>query len=57
MWNVANAVCKEMFEAVLADFAKCILTDQSVNLYDDDWSQQSRSWARRTGGHAFAFSQ
>jgi hypothetical protein len=24
MWNVANAVCKEMFEAVLADFAKSI---------------------------------
>ena len=22
VWNVANAVCKEMFEAVLADFAK-----------------------------------
>ena len=22
LWNVANAVCKEMFEAVLADFAK-----------------------------------
>ena len=24
MWNVSNAVCKEMFEAVLADFAKSI---------------------------------
>ena len=24
VWNVSNAVCKEMFEAVLADFAKSI---------------------------------
>ena len=24
MWNVSNAVCKEMFEAVFADFAKSI---------------------------------
>ena len=24
VWNVANAVCKEMFEAVLADFAASI---------------------------------
>ena len=24
MWNVSNAVCEEMFEAVLADFAKSI---------------------------------
>jgi hypothetical protein len=24
VWNVANAVCKEMFEAVFADFAKSI---------------------------------
>jgi transposase len=22
VWNVANAICKEMFEAILADFAK-----------------------------------
>ena len=22
VWNIANAVCKEMFELVLADFAK-----------------------------------
>jgi hypothetical protein len=24
VWNVSNAVCKEMFEAILADFAKSI---------------------------------
>jgi transposase len=24
VWNIANAICKEMFEAVLADFAKSI---------------------------------
>lgn len=24
VWNVANAVCKEMFELILADFAKSI---------------------------------
>jgi hypothetical protein len=24
VWNVANAVCKEMFELVLADFAKSV---------------------------------
>ena len=24
VWNISNAICKEMFEAVLADFAKSI---------------------------------
>ena len=24
MWNIANAVCKEMFELILADFAKSV---------------------------------
>lgn len=24
VWNVSNAICKEMFEAILADFAKSI---------------------------------
>ena len=24
VWNVSNCICKEMFEAILADFAKSV---------------------------------
>ena len=32
VWNVSNAVCKEMFEAILADFAKSVGAGQSKRI-------------------------
>src|SRR5262245_55188160 len=47
VWNIANAVCKEMFELVLADFAKSVgvgSTKRIVLQLDNAGGTGSKTW-------------